>query len=79
MSRRGSKKSKLCWDDMEELKYLLCAIECWYVHVYYDHLNAQMRYKIDVTSNVFWSHIYRRFGGFFTNFVSLPTLSTGLE
>lgn len=27
------KKSELCWNDMEELKYLICAIDSWYVQL----------------------------------------------
>lgn len=26
-------KSEPCWNDMEELKYLICAIDAWYVQL----------------------------------------------
>lgn len=33
------KKSKPCWNDMEELKYLICMIDSWYARNIYINRN----------------------------------------
>lgn len=40
------KKSGPCWNDMEELKYLICAIDSWYVQFNLGNFNEFQRSKL---------------------------------
>lgn len=43
MSCRNISVSQGTWNDLEEMKYLLCAIECWYVYPRYYLLDKGLK------------------------------------
>lgn len=50
-------KTQGTWNDLEEMKYLLCAIECWYVYFLYyslvkDSIFYSYKEKIFVKPNI---------------------------